>query len=576
MNILGKEGPRVVRKAIWHMLVAGLAGFGFYGQAYAFEVTGDGDLAVRWDNTLKYSAMRRLKDPSPGLTNPPPGNLAGKNFDDGDRNFNKGLVSSRLDLLSELDVTYKGSAGVRLSGAAWYDAVYNRSNDNNSQATVNSASVPAGEFTDATRRIMGNKAELLDAFVFGHGDLGGLASSGRFGKHTVLYGETLFFGSNGIAGGQAPVDVIKALSVPNSQFKEILMPVEQLSGQIQVTSNVSVAGYYQLKWKKARIPASGSYFSNFDPVDAGGEQGYLFTGAPAPFGPLTTITRATSDIKAKDSGQGGLQLRLRPENMDVDLGFYAIRYHEKTPQFYIYPLGAAAPIPALAALPHTYKLVYPENISSFGTSFSTVLGDANVAGELSMRRNTPLVSRLALLTPAQALTADNDTNPAYAVGNSAHLNLSAMTTLPQTALWEGGFAMVEVGWNRRTSITKNPEMLDLNVERDAWGFRFVVEPAYYQVLPGLDISIPIGLGYNPRGKSSVVSGFNGGVDKGGDVSIGINGEYEKTWKLSVKYVHYLGDENVKSIPYTQAILMNSFAQTMKDRDFLSFSVQCAF
>jgi hypothetical protein len=575
MNILGTEDPRVVRRAIWRVVVAGLATICSCGQVHAFEVTGDGDVAVRWDNTLKYSVIQRLKDPSPGLVNPPPGNIAGLNFDDGDRNLGKGIVSNRLDWLSELDVAYKGWAGFRLSGAAWYDSVYNRSNDNRSQATVNSASVPAGQFTEGTRNLMGKKAELLDAFVFAQGDLGGMASSGRFGKHTVLYGETLFFGSNGIAGGQAPVDVVKALSVPNAQFKEILMPVEQLSGQIQVTSNVSIGGYYQLKWKKARIPASGSYFSNFDPVDAGGERGFLFTGAPAPFGPMTTITRA-ANIDAKNSGQGGLQLRWRPEGMEADFGFYATRYHDKTPQFYIYPLGAAAPIPPLAALPHTYKLVYPENISSFGASFSTVLGDANVAGELSIRRNTPLVSRLALLTPAQALTADNDANPAYAVGNSAHLNLSAMMSLPHTALWEGGFAMAEVGWNRRTGITKNPGMLDLNVERDAWGFRFVVEPAYYQVLPGLDITVPIGLGYNPRGKSSVVSGFNGGVDKGGDVSIGINGEYEKTWKLSVKYVHYLGDENVKSIPYTPAILMNSFAQTLKDRDFLSFSIQRAF
>ncbi|MBI4984637.1 MAG: DUF1302 domain-containing protein [Rhodocyclales bacterium] len=553
------------------MLVAGLATIGSYGQAYAFEVTADGDVAVRWDNTLKYSVMQRLKDPSPGLINAPAGNIAGLNFDDGDRNFNKGIVSNRLDWLSELDVVYKGSSGFRVSGAAWYDAVYNRSNDNNSQATVNSASAPAGQFASGTRSIMGRKAELLDAFVFAQGDLGGMPSSGRLGKHTVLYGETLFFGANGIAGGQAPVDVVKALSVPNTQFKEILMPVQQLSGQVQLTSNVSVGGYYQFKWKKTRIPPSGSYFSNFDPVDAGGERGFLFTGAPAPFGPLTTITRATNDIEAKKSGQGGLQLRWRPEGVEADVGFYAIRYHEKTPQFYVYPY--AAPLPGI---PNTYKLVYPENISAYGASFSTVLGDANVAGELSIRRNTPLVSRLAILTQAQALTADNDANPLYAVGNSAHFNLSAMLSLPHTALWEGGFAMAEIGWNRRTSITKNPGALDLNVERDAWGFRFVFEPAYFQVLPGLDITVPIGLGYNPKGKSSVVSGFNGGVDKGGDVSIGINGEYEKTWKLSAKYVHYLGDENVKSIPYTPAILMNSFAQTLKDRDFLSFSIQRAF
>lgn len=563
------------------LAASALITIGCASQAYAFELAGDSDVSVRWDNTFKYSVMQRLKDPSSALISPPTmppvlppaGNVAGTNFDDGDRNFKKGIVSNRVDWLSELDVAYKGWAGFRLSGAAWYDSVYNRSNDNDSPATVNSASVPAGQFASATRNLMGRKAELLDAFVFAQGDIGGMASSGRFGKHTVLYGETLFFGSNGIAGGQAPVDAIKLLSVPGSQFKEILRPVPQLSGQVQVTSNVSVGGYYQVKWERTRIPASGSYFSNYDPVDAGGEQGYLFTGAPGFLGgPVNTITRA-DDIKARNSGQGGVQLRLRPDGIDTEFGLYATQYHDKTPQFYVYPMS-----PPLPSIPLTYKLVFPENIRAYGASFSTVLGSASVAGEISFRRNTPLVSRLTLLDQAGALSADNDGNPFYAVGNSAHLNLSAIMSLSPTALWEGGTLLAEVGWNRRTSITKNPASLDPNVDRDAWGFRFVFEPAYFQVLPGLDITVPIGVGYNPKGKSSVVSAFNGGVHRGGDVSIGINGEYQKVWKLSAKYARFLGSENVRTIPNDSptAPLMSSFGQTFKDRAFLSFSVQRTF
>jgi len=581
MEVPSGEALRLGTSALRRSLLAILATMGCAGHAHAFEIAGDSNLSVRWDNTFKYSVMQRLKGPSNALTSPPTmppvlppaGNIGGANFDDGDRNFRKGIVSNRLDWLSELDVTYQGWVGFRLSGAAWYDDVYNRSNDNNSPATVNSASVPAGHFTGATRDLMGRKAELLDAFVFAQGDIAGMASSGRFGKHTVLYGETLFFGQNGIAGGQAPVDVIKALSVPNSQFKEILLPVQQVSGQVQVSSSVTVGGYYQFKWKRTRTPPSGSYFNNFDPVDVGGERGFLFTGAPGFLGgPVNTITR-TSDIKAKSSSQGGVQLRLRPEHMDTEFGFYATRYHDKTPQFYVYPMSAPFP-----AVPQTYKLVFPENIKAYGASFSTVFGSANVAGELSFRRNTPLVSRLAILDQAQAAIADNDSHPFYAVGNSAHLNLSTIINLSPSALWQGGTLLGEVAWNRRTSITRNPTALDPNVDRDAWGFRVVFEPAYYQVLPGLDITVPIGLGYNPKGKSSVVAGFNGGVDRGGDMSIGINGEYQKVWKLGAKYTHYLGNENVFVIPSASpnSALMNSFAQTLKDRDFLSFSIQTTF
>ena len=47
----------------------------------------------------------------------------------------------------------------------------------------------------------------------------------RAGKHSVLWGESLFFGTNAIAGGQQPFDVVKLLSVPSTQFKEAIRPV---------------------------------------------------------------------------------------------------------------------------------------------------------------------------------------------------------------------------------------------------------------------------------------------------------------------------------------------------------------
>ncbi|HSV48038.1 MAG TPA: DUF1302 family protein [Ramlibacter sp.] len=50
------------------------------------------------------------------------------NTDDSNRNFKRGLVSNRLDLLSEFDAAYKGF-GVRVSAAAWRDSVHLRSND---------------------------------------------------------------------------------------------------------------------------------------------------------------------------------------------------------------------------------------------------------------------------------------------------------------------------------------------------------------------------------------------------------------------------------------------------------------
>jgi len=109
--------------------------------AGAIDLNPGGDWQVRWDNTVKYSAGIRVGSPSTALTNG-----AGKvNNDDGDRNFNTGLISNRVDLLSEFDIQ-KDGIGLRLSGAAWYDTVYNRGNANTSPATSNNVNSPYNQF----------------------------------------------------------------------------------------------------------------------------------------------------------------------------------------------------------------------------------------------------------------------------------------------------------------------------------------------------------------------------------------------------------------------------------------------
>ncbi|MGH2568365.1 MAG: DUF1302 domain-containing protein, partial [Bacteroidota bacterium] len=146
--------------------------------AFALELaTDDPDLSLRWDNTIRGTGAFRLKNPSALLT-------ASVNQDDGDRNFKRGLISERLDLLSEFDISYKKSFGARISGAAWYDEVYNRATDNNSPATYNAFSVSNRQFPPATEKLHGRKGEILDAFVYAKGELGqGVSGVIRAGSH---------------------------------------------------------------------------------------------------------------------------------------------------------------------------------------------------------------------------------------------------------------------------------------------------------------------------------------------------------------------------------------------------------
>lgn len=523
-----------------------LAGVMCIPNALAYQIdTGNPDIRLRWDNTFKYSTAFRLKERSDILVND-------VNYDDGDRNFDRGLISNRIDWLTEVDARYK-DYGMRVSAAAWYDSVYNQSNDNNSPFTNNATSVSNNRFTNETRNVHGRKAELMDAFVYGNFDLGDMRSNLRLGRHSLVFGETLFFGANGIADAQGPIDLIKLLSVPSTQFKEVLRPVNQLSGTLQINPALSLSGYYQFSWDETRLPGVGSYLSNIDWAGPGAES---FIAGPG------VIWNRISDVKPDDSGQFGLQLRIAPEDSDFEYGLYYARYHAKTPSsFYFDPVG------------QTIRTVYAQDIETVGASATTSIGQLNLAAELSMRFNAPLNSGPQI---SVGQTANNDDNILYAVGDTAHANLSGILVLQPNSLWDGGALLGELAWNRVVSIDKNPEALDPNSTRDAWAMRMIFSPAYFQVRPGLDLELPVGLGYNFNGRSGAVANMNGGASNGGDFTLGVNATYRNTWRMGASYLRYLGNEFSFVTPQNSAAPALSFKQTRADRDFISLYIQRTF
>lgn len=531
--------------------------------AHAFNIdTGNPDFKLRWDNTIKYSAAWRTQNSSSKLTE---GQVA-LNQDDGDRAFKKGLISNRTDILSELDLSFQ-DFGARLSGAAWYDSEYQGNNDNNDPSRANARSVGYDEFTDDTRHLHGGDGEILDAFVYWNGELADRATSVRAGRHGLIWGESLFFGANGIAGGMAPVDVVKAQSVPNTQFKEITRPVNQLSGTFQLTDDVSLGAYYQLEWEETRLPAAGSYFSTSDTIGEGNER--LIVGAPFPafLGGNPASPAAFfhgNDKEARSSGQGGLQLKYSAET--VEYGLYAIQYHDKTPKLYLKP-STAAPNFSTGQIGE-YYWVYPEDIRALGASFSTTVDEYSFAGEASMRWNMPLVSNGQTVLPG--VIADNDDDALYAVGRTAHVNLNVLASFGPNFLARESGLVGEVAWNRLLSVTKNRAALDPNATDDGLGFKFVYTPTYRQFFSGIDISIPVGVSYFPLGKSAVVSSF--GPDNGGDINIGITATYLDRVTAGLTYTHYYGAEDTNLNGLSQF----NYKQSLKDRDYLAFSVKTTF
>jgi len=568
--------------------LAGAALFALAGTAGAVDIdTGDSDYKVRLDLTPKYSLGYRLHNPSQALVGFDPAVDPGTiNEDDGDNNFRRGLMSNRLDLLAELDIT--GSHfGARLSGNAWYDRVYTRTNDNRPTQVVGAppgvavetantfAGAPTNAFLPATRRQMGEGTQILDAFVYLKGDIGDMKGTLRVGRHTLQWGESLFFGQNGIANAQGPVDVAKIMSVPNWQFKEVLLPVPQVSGSLQVAEGLSLGAYYQLRWEPSRIPGVGSYFSNQDYVGTG----TVNFGVDASGNPVTLTYDGAKDLRPRNSGQGGLQLRWSPTGSEYEFGFYAAQYHDKTPA-----------VPVFDFVNGNEHLAFAPDIHVFGASVTSSIGQLNWAAEASVRTHAALNSDPAVLGLGPVLTCGNSSaDPCYAVGNTAHLNLSGIYVLQPTALWQGGALVGELAFNHRLKVTRDIFAvnganvgiggLDPNTTVNAYAFRTIFEPQYFQVLPGLDLSIPMGVGYNFGGRSSAIANFAGGASDAGDYSIGLKGKYHNVWNVGMTWTDYFG----KARTFTETLVAGSgsprqltFGQTLRDRAYMAFNVSRTF
>jgi hypothetical protein len=517
-------------------------------QAWGAALYSDGEIEFRWDNTLRYSTAIRLDKADPVL-------LADRNADDGDRSFKPGIVSNRFDLFSQLDIS-KGDFGFDASAALWYDTVYHQKNDNDSPGTFNPISVPHDEFTHAVRDLHGQKAELVNAFLYGSTDVAGMPLSFRVGRHTLLWGESLFFPDNGIAAGQGPVDETKVFGRPTAYAKDVFMPVTQASASLQISGGLALDAYYQFEWRKTRLPGVASYFSTADDLDAGGERYILRPGQ---------YLFRDRDLAPPNSGQYGAALHWSIGQ--IDYGAYALRFHAKDPQVYYRPgivVGSGSPptiiVPSIVNLSigkvGTYNLVYPQGIEIYGISASGYLGSSNIAGEISGRRNMPLVSTTLIEAPGQA--ADGDRHPLYAVGNSLHAQISTITNFSRSAIWDAATLSVEVAANSRLRITKNPAVFDRSADGVAVALRSSFEPTYFAVLPNLDLTPSFGVGYDVAGDSSTDSYQTRG---GGDFEFGVTATYRVVWSGSITLSHFFG---------------SVYRQPLADRDLIGFSIQRTF
>ena len=510
-------------------VVAAVSVMGVCGSVSAFEITtGSEDVVIHWDNTLRYTLAQRVKGQGKDLVNSP-------NHDDGDRNFDVGIVSSRLDLLSEMDVVYKNDFGVRVSGAGWYDPIYRKHLDNKNIATSNhfdsNGNQALGLNSDTKDQFGGVNGELLDAFAFGKITVGDVPLNVRAGRHTIYWGEAFFpaAGNNGISYAQSPIDMAKALAMPGVELKEIFRPLNQVSFTVQPTKDLTFAGQYYLQWQANKFPETGSYLGMVDGMMNNGEA-YLF--------PWSGVARNAGDHTPENSGDWSLKAAYSPEWMGGALGLYYRNFSDKMPQVLTNRSTMIPTLPGLG-LPTDFYYDYKSNIQLYGISFAKNILGTSVGTELSYRRNMPLTSQWYA--------------PEGARGDTMHAVVNFLTLLPKTALFDSGATIVEFAYGRWNSVSSgaqyftgmgglNPVGEPVNqgtgsATRDNSTVTVNVVPEWKQILPGVDLAMPVNFSMGMHGNAATLTGGTRGT---GSYSAGLSFDVYAKYKIDLTYASFFG------------------------------------
>jgi hypothetical protein len=550
------------------------------GDASAMEIdTGNSDVTVDWTTTARYTLGVRAQNCDPNIcgSSTVPGDFLRS---ESDSEFSKAgdVIMDRLDLLSGVDATYKGNIGFRVSGDAWYDNAASGIKDNSEYAAFANDAGANGtnSFTDYTKRWNeGPSGQILDAFVFGKADLGGVPVDVKAGQHNVFWGESFFSFVNGVAYDQGPVDLRKALANPGSEAQELFLPRDQISFNAGLSDTVSLAGQYFLDWKPTQLPDGGTYFGLVDGASLGG--GGVVTVAPGvniPFGGIT-------GKPANQQGDWGLALKTNPEWLDGRMGFYFRRYSETFPQ--LVTSANIGPAPSQFGLDYSTP-----RADLLGISLSKAVGNVSVGSDLTYRRNAMLMGG-PLSTPADQVNMGHGPvgNSLLPTGDITAGVVNAFAALDRSAFFDTATVITELSFTHVNKVLTNPQnYLGQGyggctitsgfpygcATSTSYGISALFDPKWYQVRNGLDVDMPLFVSYGIHGNSALPLGEAQGM---GSYKVGVTANFLNQYTASLQYngfiVKHADDE------LGPASLVNSgIGAKWWDRNFISLTLNTSF
>jgi len=287
---------------------------------------------------------------------------------------------------------------------------------------------------------------------------------------------------------------------------------------------------------------------------------------------------SVGDDEAKNSGEWGVALRyIAPSLNDTEFGLYFVNYHEKMPMLKENLMRGGTPSPVMKAvggnwanLPvapgytlgdvnpaaaaklnfvdlSSYYLEYAENVRLVGFSFSTILGDTNVAGELSYRYDMPIPFATK---PGQISIL----GMRYKRSDYYQAQISTISILPQFFLYDNASLITEIGMNH----IRDGDTLPDDKNHTAYGGVFKLSCDYYQIIQNLDLTVPVTFKWYPKGTSPILGTFD---EKADSIGISFDFTYDSVYKVSLGYVNFLHDPN---------------KNPKSDRDYVSLNLKYTF
>tara|TARA_Y100000296_G_scaffold87491_1_gene135707 strand:+ start:8602 stop:10413 length:1812 start_codon:yes stop_codon:yes gene_type:complete len=521
----------------------------------AFQIdTGNDDVSVRFDNTLKMNYAQRVESANSKLAN-------AWNNNDGNRNFSSGSpVSQRVDVMTELDVVFKRRMGFRVSANSWYDHAYNKVGSANPATNqLNNGEADSRHLSGyAERYYNGLSSEILDAFVFGSMEVGDEALlSAKLGKHTQYWGESLLAFAHGNSYGQSGLDLSKALAVPGTEAKELFIPRNQLSASLTLNPELTLAAQYFLGWDPARLPEAGTYLGFNDGIQHGGHNLSLigglnpYFGAPGPMGVHQHLRLVNGRTHTpSNSGDFGLMAKWSPDWLSGTLGVYYRKTSDMLPNLALSPAAVGVPELISGKIGH-YNQFYVDDIDIYGLSLSKSVAGVSVGVDLNYRKNMPLVSVPATVNAAGAAAgmpgfiASFDGDNGVARGDTVHAVLNGLTSFGATPVWDSASLLMELAYSRWTDVTENKQLFKGQgwyrgvdkVSKDNYVLGVNFSPTWFQVFPGVDMYLPVTYNIGLKGQSAIQMGGN---KDSGSYSVGVGMDVRSQYRFDLKYVDNFG------------------------------------